>query len=73
VDEVGGKGKCLRESITKRHFWALRWLQDAKLGPPGAAGNTVDPNRANRANPGRGRPFGLQGELISESKMEISA
>ena len=43
----------------------VRLTLDAKTG---TAGNTLDENRR---KPCRGRPFGLQAELKSESKKEI--
>jgi hypothetical protein len=60
-----GEGRSVCITIqNKMHFRA--WLPTrSKTGTPGAAGNTVDQNRL---KPCRGRPFGLQAELESESK-----
>ena len=56
------------ESIGPTAFPGVAWPRDAKPTPPGAAGSTADQNRI---KPHRARPFGLRGELKSESKKEI--
>src|SRR5215472_17772571 len=45
-DETGGREKCLRNRLEKRHFWGVAWPRDAKPTHPGAAGGTVDQNWA---------------------------
>jgi hypothetical protein len=55
--------KCLRKRSKKGSFSGVGCPRDAKPAPPGAAGNTVD---RNRAKPCGGRLFGLFGELQLE-------
>lgn len=60
------QGDVRSESIRKNNIFAVGSPPDAKSGTPDAAANTVDQTRL---KPCRGRPFGLQAELESESKV----
>jgi hypothetical protein len=65
-DVGGGRSeRCVRNRSKKMHFRA--WLAHQMRNPahPGAAGNTVNQSRL---KPCRRRPFGLSGELQSESQ-----
>jgi hypothetical protein len=67
--------QCERNRANRRLFQGVACPPEAKLAPPGAAGNTVD---RNEAKPCRRRPFGLYGELQLErqngnSGSELSA
>ncbi len=62
------EGNVSAESSEKMISTAVADPPDVKPAPPRTTGNTADQNRL---KPCRGRPFGLQSELESESKKEI--
>ncbi len=42
----GGREKCLRNRLEKRHFWGVAWRRNTKRAHRGAASGTVDQNWA---------------------------
>jgi hypothetical protein len=65
---LGRREKCLRNRCEKGHLRALRAHQVRNLSLPGAAGNTVDQNRAKTS---RARLFGLYASWNRRVKTEI--
>jgi hypothetical protein len=65
---VRGAARSVCATARKKDFQTLRPHQMRNPARPGAAGNTVNQNRL---KPCRGRPFGLYGELESESQNDV--
>lgn len=67
-DEVRAVGELSVESIGKRRFLGIALSRDVKAVPPDAAGSAADQTRTKHC---RGRPFGLEGELKSDSRRKF--